>query len=138
MPSLKITRSDVDKEVGGVWVTHPLGFEFKVARMGNSEYRKSMAAMLTPELVAERRVKGAAAVAKAAAKATPKLIAKHVLLDWRNVEDDEGNAIAYAPEEGERVLSDPAYHDLREWIEDVASDAQRFAEAVEEESRKNS
>ncbi|MHC5053640.1 MAG: hypothetical protein ACYTKD_02860 [Planctomycetota bacterium] len=137
MPKLPIIRSDVEKEREGVWVTHPFGFEFKIARMGNAEYRKAAAALLTPELVREARVKGPGATAEAAAQQTPGLVARHILKDWRNVEGDDGEPIPYTPEVGERILSDPGYHDLLEFIEGAASDARNFAEAVEEESRGN-
>ena len=87
---LNALRADLDKERNGTWVPYQGGIRLKLARLGNPNYREASARIIdarkvqlnTKELTEEQMLD----VQKEAASQT-------VLLDWENVEDDNGNAI---------------------------------------------
>ena len=47
-------------------------------------------------------------------------LAETILVDWANVDAEDGSPIAYSVEEAERALSDPALWPFRNFIEDAA------------------
>ena len=48
MTSLKLIKQDLGRASLGVWVEHPLGYRFRVARMGNDSYRAAVEKLLKP------------------------------------------------------------------------------------------
>ena len=63
--------------------------------------------------------------------------ARFLLLDWENVEDDNGDAIDYTPEVGLDIFNDPAFDDFWLFVISSATEAEQFKADVRNESEKN-
>ena len=64
--------------------------------------------------------------------------AKCVLLDWKNVDNDDGEPLKYTPEEGLKVLHDDEYHEFQTWLYLQAGSRVRYRKVAQEEAVKNS
>ena len=117
-------RFDTNAFTDGVWVSI-MGGEFKIARAGNPDYEQAL------EDSGYRKIDDPADKQRALYKA----IAKGVLKDWRDVEDDKGQAIPFTADNAVEVLLDnpdlvgrllSEANDLSNWKrEDVASQAKK-------------
>lgn len=110
----------------GVWVSI-MGGEFKVARAGNPDYEQAL------EDSGYRKIDDPADKQRALYRA----IARGVLKDWRDVEDDKGQAIPFTADNAVEVLLEnpdlvgrllSEANDLSNWKrEDVAAQKKRRA-----------
>ena len=113
-------RFDTTAFTDGVWVSI-MGGEFKIARAGNPDYEQAL------EDSGYRKIDDPADKQRALYKA----IARGVLRDWRDVEDDKGQAIPFTADTAVEVLLDnpdlvgrllSEANDLSNWKrEDVAA-----------------
>ncbi|MBN9022168.1 MAG: hypothetical protein J0H08_08765 [Rhizobiales bacterium] len=62
----------------------------------------------------------------------------HVLLDWKNVEDEEGNTIPFSKGAAEPFLTDPAYAAFRDGVLIAASSVDDEEAAADEDIEGNS
>ena len=134
MAKLGQFRSDTALEAEGVWVEYAAGIEFKIARLNNPAYRKCLRKLLRPEV---RRARSKRLDDDRADELTLKAMARHVLVGWKNIENDDGVPIEYSPEKAFEILSAPEYHEIREFIEVTASDADLFASEDREDAEGN-
>jgi hypothetical protein len=107
-------KSDIAKEQTGDWVECPdlPGVSFKVRSFNHPPYR--VARDLLVQRMARRNGKKAAPPEEMES-AFGKLYAEHILLDWA------GFDTPYSPEAAREALSDPAYRDLRRYVESAAA-----------------
>ncbi|RUR26845.1 hypothetical protein ELY33_17200 [Vreelandella andesensis] len=112
-------RFNTDAFTDGVWV-NILGGEFKVGRAGNPHYERAL------EDSGYRKLDDPAEKQRALYTA----IAKGVLKDWRDVEDDKGQAIPFTVDNAVDVLMDnpdlvgrllSEANDLSNWKKDDVS-----------------
>src|SRR5687768_6005127 len=78
-------RTDQKKEAEGVWVPVGEGLEIRVARIGNPAYEAFLRRETRP---VQRAVRAGMADPKAMEEISNRAMARHVLLDWRNLEDE--------------------------------------------------
>lgn len=93
MPRMSILRTDPKKELEGVWRTTPDGFQLLVARMRNprfEEYILSQGGLLRAAQETGR--------SNLAHEVTREAVARTVLLDWKDVLDDEDKPIPFSHE----------------------------------------
>lgn len=134
MAKLSKAKTSVSKQNGGVWVTWEDGMQFKIARAGNP-----VAVRLQDEYEANNR-----ALREAGEPEVPfstfsaKLMSEAILLDWRNVEDDNGVPIKYTPKEGAKIFTEPEFTDLAVFLSNAAMNRQHFKEQGEARTEKNS
>ena len=64
-------------------------------------------------------------------------MAHHVLLGWKDIEDDDGNPLEYSPETALELLRDPGLRDLYQFVLTQANERALFRQEVEEESKEN-
>lgn len=127
---MKLSRLavDTDKSENGIWreIGHGSGFEVRIARANNSKFR----AAVEREVLNIVRNSSGMPGAEEQSDATLRAFCAHIVLDWRGLEDDEGNAIPYSPETAYKILSDPAYVDVRSGIEAVANNEKAYRREV--------
>ncbi len=134
MAKLSQVKQSKKKETEGVWIHWEQGIQLKIARAGNPLFKK-----ISEDFGATNRAlneKGKPEVPFSALEMD--LLCRSTLLDWRNVEDDNGKPIPYTPEEGQRILSDSAYEDLKDFILRQSVKRQNFLETGEAQTEKNS
>jgi hypothetical protein len=120
------------KEEEGVWVEGADGTEFLVARMGNKQSTALAEKLMRPHRTAQRK---GALDNSVLTKITHKVMAHHVLLDWKGVKVG-GQLVDYTPELGERLFAEVP--DFAEFISDFASQIKLFQDEEQQESEKNS
>ena len=62
-----------------------------------------------------------------------KCIAKHILLGWKNMVDDEGNEIPYSEKLAYEILCDPQFLTFRKLVTELAAEEEVFKAEVKEE-----
>lgn len=133
---MKLSRLKIDRDLAtnGVWVEFAPGVEFLIARAQNAKYRAVYAQLSRDYADVLRNGNLDEDVAREiAAEAN----ARAVLLGWRGVEDDEGNAIDYTWEKGKEVLADPAYEDIFDFVVTVSNTRHRYRVREKEEALGN-
>ena len=115
-------------EVEGVWQEVGLGAELKIARAGNPKYTEYLRQLAKPYRARLRRRDIPEDIAEAI---TIKALAKHVLLDWKGIEDEHGELIPYSVEKAENLLKE--YPDFRELVAVLSDDMTLFQIESDEE-----
>lgn len=125
---------DVDGKLAteGVWESLGGDAAVLVARSGNPNFTKEY--RLIPAAIRKMISEGRTDDEQSAA-IMAKLMAKTILLDWKNLTLD-GKKLQYSKEVAEKVLLD--YPDFRQFIWEVAEDAKRFYRQERETDLKNS
>lgn len=132
MPSLKNYRYDGNKEVDGVWFETPEGLKLKIARINNP-----LAAQMTRKLGVEnqRRLRRQN-VGDLINELAKRVAAKYILLDWKDLEDDDGVAITYSHEKALEFFME--YDEFYLEICEYAGRDDEFREEITEAGIKNS
>lgn len=127
MAKLRDITADRNKEVQGVWLPVGEGFDVKVARMPNPKFNARLQELGRPYRSQLRRGQYDAATVE---KLTTEAMAETVLLDWRGLEDDDGNPIPYSQQKAKELLSDNS--SFAEIVQELASDYSNFQYDLEE------
>lgn len=130
----KITeiKSDMEKVEKGKWFDYALGIKLLIANIHNSKYRKMRTRLLRPH---QRRLKSMSG--DETLEILKPAIAKHLLIGWRNIEDEKGNEIPYSSENALEFFNDPSLADLFTFVIDAAGENTSFAIEQQEEEVKN-
>lgn len=115
---------DVEVAVEGRWETFVLGVEFKVARANNANYIEEQAVFIA----AIKR--GETESSDSGTDMVHTIASKTLLLDWRGLEDEEGNAIPYSVEMALVFLTDPQYADIASFVYGIAGNKELFRKAA--------
>lgn len=116
-------KTDAKAEAEGVWfVLEGIG-EFKLARLGNPNYRAKLQKLMRPHraLLNSNSVEAAKLIDKLNQKAK----VGTVVLDWRNL--DMESPPAYSEEQCEQFLCNPDWRRLQELLDGFASSDDDFA-----------
>ena len=123
--------SNKELEEQGVWVDFGEDCKVKIARLGNEKCSAQIRQSNKPHL---RKIRKGDLDSKIAQGILRKAVSKHVLLDWKGIEDADGNAILYSEEKCFELLGD---RDFLEDIVELAEDRELFHEDAVEESAGN-
>ena len=132
MGKLSKVKTDSKKEIEGIWEDYEEGIRLKIARMGNPLYDEEIYRLSKPVLKRSREIP-----ADELERISKQAVAKYILVDWENIEDDDGNEIPYSSEKALEYFND---HDLRGFYRDIiliANDRNRFRREFIEEAVKN-
>jgi len=55
-----------------------------------------------------------------------KVVARYILLDWKNLLDEKGKEIKYSEEKAYEIISDPENDLFYTWVLEAASEEQNF------------
>lgn len=128
----------------GVWVTYidhgdegeePCEFEFKLAFMGRANRR--WMSMSQQQIRADRhKLESGVMGQEESIDRLMKVFCRTVLLDWRGVNDDQGNALPYTPDHGYELLSE--CESLYDYLLGEAQDQTNFQDKAIRETVGNS
>lgn len=126
---LSSIKRDTNAAETGVWINKVYqDLDLKIASAGNRKYLDMLRQLMKPY---QRNYKTMAD--EIFVEIQNRAIAKHVLVDWRNLQDDLGNDIAYTPEKAFELLQDAENSDFRKLVVDLSEEAELFRkEALEE------
>lgn len=132
MPSINSIKRDTDKSENGVWVEYAKDVEVCIRPMPNKEFNEFLQRSARGRGRARRRMQENDDI-----DVQRRAVAHHVLIDWKNVEDEDGNPLPYTPEAvGEFVSGE--FEDLYLFVVGVASDETLYRKEEAEEEAKNS
>lgn len=136
--------NDIKQNVGAIregrWFDWINGIKLRIASMQSETFQEGHARLRREhEAAAALEVAETSDVAKkAAAEIMAEAIARWLLLDWKNVEDDDGEPEPYTWERGFELLMDTGYTHLRAFVLTKAMDERNYFErAVRDDEGKS-
>jgi hypothetical protein len=114
---------DTTKSEDGVWIEFGAGFELLIARANNAAFKAELARLVKPY---QREIAREGMSSRHATDAHTKAQAKCVVLNWRGLEDEDGEPIPYSPEKAFEILSDPRYPELKEFVDIESNNLDNF------------
>jgi len=133
----KITEimSDMEKVEKGVWVDYAAGIKLCIASINNTQYKKARSRLLKPYL---RQVRAKAMNAEEILDILKPAAAKYLLIDWKNIEDEEGNLVEYSYEKALEFFKEPALSDLYNFVLETAGENEVYRQELVEDAEGNS
>ena len=121
----KITQimADMEKVENGQWVPYAAGVKLLIANINNSRYREARQIILQPH---RRALRGGNLSSDDILDLLKPAVAKHILLGWKNLEDDKGKPIAYSATKALEFFENPALADLYNFVLEVAGEVEFF------------
>ena len=135
MARLTSLRTDAKKSVEGIWRPFDLGIEFLIAKKPNAKYEEKLAVLSEPYI---SQIHSGTLSPEVDRDLTMQAVIGTVLLDWKNVDDEEGNPIPCTPEVAYETLKQEVYEDVYNWILMTAHNTALFRMAITEGTVKNS
>lgn len=134
MAQLNAIKTDSQKSNDGIWVDFEEGIRLKVARLHNAEYDKYLQRISKPYL---RKIRTNTLNRDITADLTKQAVAKHILLDWENIEDESGDPIPYSSEKALEFFRDPDLSELYNFVLETADANELYRQELKEDSEKN-
>lgn len=129
---LKRFKTDKKKETEGTWVNAGEGLQLLVARLTNKQYQEHVRRLGKPHA---RQIRANNLSIDIINEITRKAVAKHVLLGWKNLQDDDGSNIEYTQQKALELLEQ--YADFYDMVLEFAQDVENFQTGEEEDAEKN-
>lgn len=129
----KNLRTDVNRELAGVWVQVDEDTSVLVARYRNDKHRKYLKNVLEPH---KRMIRNNSLSDKVLEKIELDAMSKHILLDWKGM-SHAGKALKYSQKEALKILSDPGLKWFREFVQEAAEDFELYRAEDLEEAKEN-
>lgn len=126
MAKLSNIAIDMKKSIDGIWIPFAAGIEFKIARMNNPEHTAYLKKITEPsEIKLKSKINK-----NLINELTTQSIAKCILVDWKNIEDDQGNPIPYSFEKALEILKNPQYVEILNFVAAMAASIDLYKEDV--------
>lgn len=134
LSALKVSSAAIE---AGRWVEAPglPGVQLRVRGLGNADYRRLQAKLI--EQVPRNKRFGGRLDPDEQDKIVGKLLAEAVLLDWRGLDGDDDQPLAYGKDEAERLMLDPDYRLFRDAVMAAAAMVGEEDGAAAEDDAKN-
>lgn len=125
-------KRDVKAAEAGVWITGAYGdLDILIASTDNRKYVEMLRTLIKPYSRNKAYMNMADDVFEK--EIQNKALAKHVLLGWKNLQDDEGQDIPYSEQTAYDLLCDPENLEFRKIIIGLAEESEVFRKEVLEE-----
>ena len=134
MGKLNALRTDPNKESSGVWIDYEDDIKLKIGRMNSPAFEKFIADRQATSIGRYRRAKQTDAERD---KLIEEAVANTILLDWKNIQDEEGLDIPFSKEKALEFFRDPGLRDFYRFVLIEASQADNFKKDVLEQSSGN-
>ena len=144
----RLPKTDLALQSQGRWVEYVPGLEFRVASMRSPEYqaatRRTERAVRDQTATLRRRNNGQALtseqeeeIVELRERMTREDAARHLVTDWRGLEDEEGNEVPHSPDVAAKYLTDTAYLDAVLFVVASASAVHEYRVTAKEEAKGN-
>lgn len=136
---LNSLKTNAAAAIEGRWVKDMPGLgniEVRVLGTNNPAYRRRLQAMYRALPPAKRKNGAIDPIENDRIIGT--CLLDHCLLDWRNVEDDDGNPIPYSREAATPLLTEPDFAAFRDGVLAAASSVDDEEAEADEDTEKNS
>lgn len=121
----KITeiKSDMKKVENGVLVDYAAGIKLRIASSDNLQYKNYRDRLLKPHT---RRIRSKSITSSEILDIIKPAAAKHLLVGWENIEDENGQPIPYSEAKAFEFFQDPTLSDLYSFVTETAGEAEVF------------
>ena len=134
MANIEQIKSDLKKETEGVWVEFELGIRLKIARARNVAYLESMRKIMEPR---RKTIREGGMEIEELQDLLKQVQAKTVLLGWENIEDKDGESIAYSSDQALTFFNDPELRDFYTFVVTQSENMENFKKELVKDSEKN-
>lgn len=134
MAKLKAIRTDLDKIEDGVWVDYIDDVKLCIASVNSKAYREHKDRLLRPHL---RQLRAKEIQADQILEIIKPAVAHHILKGWKNIQNDQGAEIPYAPETALEFFRDPEMGDFYGFVLEVAGEVNNYRQELLEDARGN-
>jgi hypothetical protein len=121
--------ANTENAVEGVWEDID-GLRLLIARFNNPEYLKLIRKYAKPLTRSRKQVK-----METAEDIAIRAMSEAILLNWENLEDEDGEPIPYSQKKAYELLKE--HRDFYEMVLEISRDTERFVEADREEDEGN-
>jgi hypothetical protein len=134
MAKLSVIAVDATKSIDGIFVPYYSDIELKIARLNNPKYEKFLQKLIEPHI---REIRANNFDRDKRLDLAKQAAAKYLLVDWKNIEDENGKKIPYSPEKALELFRDSKFVDLYNFVIEVANSAEFYRQETKVESIKN-
>lgn len=134
MANINNIRTDLNKEVDGVWVNFVEGIRLKIARARNSKYVEFLRSLTENK---RKEIRNDDIKTEDFADILMQVRAKTILLGWENIQDDNGNEILYSYEQALEFFRDKELKDFYNFVVGVSENINNYKKDLVKESEKN-
>tara|TARA_R100000458_G_C8278525_1_gene254896 strand:+ start:12824 stop:13225 length:402 start_codon:yes stop_codon:yes gene_type:complete len=128
---INLLKTNPEAETEGVWVTYEdTDIQLKIARIGNPKFDAFVAKKSAPHL--DKIRKGEANELQE--NITQQAVAHTILVDWKNIDDENGKPIPYSGKKSEEFLSDPSLRDFYKFVLVTSNQAENFRYEAQQEA----
>lgn len=127
--------ADMEKVEKGQWVPYAAGIELCIANINNTQYREARKAILDKHI---RSIRSRQWSAEDILDLMKPAVAKHILKNWRHLEDEAGVPVVYSPTKALEFFNDPALRNFYLFVVETAGEADFFRKEQFEDAVKNS
>jgi hypothetical protein len=134
MAKLSQIKTDTDKAEKGVWQHYALDIQLCIASINNTAYKRERSRVLKPYL---RRIRSGSMSSEDILEVLKPAVARYLLLDWKNIDDENGQPITYSPEKALELFGDASLSDLYDFVLEVAGETELYRKELLEQAAKN-
>lgn len=132
MASLSKIKRDTKSAEEGVWVNNIIDdICIKVAAENNKKYVQEIQRLMKPYQRSYRSM--GESFNPIFEDMQNKAASKYILLDWKNIQNDDGSSIAYSESAAYDLLKDPENLEFRKIVFDLAAESEVFRKEVAED-----
>jgi hypothetical protein len=133
MADINDIKTDINKEVEGVWVDFASGIRLKIARARNPKYTELLQSLVEP---IKLEVRNGKIDAEKFAEILFEVRAKTILLDWKNIEEN-GVEVPYSSEKAMEYFKNPELKDFYNFVIIISENADQYKKKLIEDAEKN-
>jgi len=115
-------------------VEFELGIRLKIARARNVAYLESMRKIMEPR---RKTIREGGMEIEELQDLLKQVQAKTVLLGWENIEDKDGESIAYSSDQALAFFNDPELRDFYTFVVTQSENMENFKKELVKDSEKN-
>lgn len=134
MAKLSAIKQDLDLEKDGVWFDFSMGIELKIANANNPVFKDYLKKITKPFI---QQIRNSPDGSDIQTRLFKKAAARHLVLDWRNIEDDDGNEVPFSSETCLEYFNDPSLREFYNFVVLSANANEMYRQQIEEESEGN-
>ena len=134
MANINRIKTDLQKETQGVWIDFEVGIRLKIARARNPAYNEMMRKLTEPY---RKTIRDGGMEIEDLENLQRQIRAKTILLDWENIEDEDGKTIEYSPERALEFFHDLELRDFYTFVILESENMENFKKELIKDSEKN-
>lgn len=134
MAKLNVLRTDTKKVSEGVWVDYTCGIRLLIAGIRNNRYKAALESVLKPHM---NRIHNGLMGPEERLNLIKPAVAQFILLNWENVDGDDGKPLPYSWQKALDAFNDPQMEEFYHFVIETATTAEIFRVQELEAAKEN-